>query len=96
MRGYNRRNGTFGPVPVSRAVNQGGYGAWELTSRYSSLDLRDGLVDGGEMDILSLGLNWTLTPTFIFKLNYRHIILDHYGLRGHSDGIMTRMILMLE
>lgn len=96
MRPYNRHNGTLGPVPVSRTVYQGGKGAWEAAARYSSLDLSDGSMDGGQMDILSLGLNWSVTPTFIVNLNYRHIILDRYGLRGHSDGLMGRVILMLE
>ena len=96
MRAHNRRNGTLGPVPVSRSVNQGGPGAWELTARYSSLDLSDGLVDGGEMDILSLGLNWSLTATFTVNLNYRRIVFDRDGVRGRSDGIMARVILMLE
>ena len=96
MRPYKRRNGTFGPVPVSKPVNQGGAGAWELTARYSSLDLSDGLVDGGSVDIVSLGLNWYPTPTFARNLNYRTIVLDRFGLRGRSSGIMARVIMMLE
>jgi phosphate-selective porin OprO/OprP len=96
MRAYNRRNGTFGPVPVSRSVYHGGKGAWEVTARYSSIDLSDGVVDGGEMGIFSLGLNWWLTPTFGTNFNYRHIVLDRYGIRGRSNGIMYRLILVLE
>jgi phosphate-selective porin OprO/OprP len=96
MRKYSRRNGTFGPVPVSRSVYQGGPGAWEVTARYSSINLNDGLVEGGEMDILSLGFNWWLTPTFGVNLNYRYIVLDRYGVRGRSSGIMGRVLLMLE
>lgn len=96
MRPYNRRSGTLGPVPVSRSVYQGGPGAWEVTARYSRLDLSDGQVDGGEMDIVSLGLNWFLTPTFAVNFNYRHIVLDRDGVRGRSDGLMGRVILMLE
>lgn len=57
MREYRRRAGIFGPVPVAKTVYQGGWGAWELGLRYSDLDLTDGLIDGGEMDILSLGLS---------------------------------------
>jgi hypothetical protein len=30
------------------------------------------------------------------NLNYRHIVLDRDGLRGGSDGLMARVILMLE
>lgn len=96
MRNYKRRSGTFGPVPVSRSVHQGSFGAWEMAGRFSTLDLSDGLVNGGEMDILSLGINWWLTPKFGASFNYRHIVLDRYGVRGHSDGIMARVILTLE
>lgn len=96
MRDYKRRNGTLGPVPIARSVNQGGFGAFEVAGRYSTLDLSDGLVSGGEMDIYSLGINWWLTPKFGTSFNYRHIVLDRYGVQGHSDGIMARVILMLE
>ena len=96
MRPYVRRNGTFGPVPVSRSVYQGGKGAWEVTARYSSIDLDDRTVEGGQMGIFSLGLNWWLTPTFGTNFNYRHIVLDRYGIRGRSNGIMYRLILVLE
>lgn len=57
MHGYNRKSGTFGPLPVARSVYQGGWGAWEVAARWSDLDLTDGLVDGGEMQIASLGLS---------------------------------------
>jgi phosphate-selective porin OprO/OprP len=96
MRKYHRRNGTFGPAPVSKSVYQGGLGTWEVAGRYSSLDLSNGSVDGGDIDVLSLGLNWWLTATFGANLNYRHVILHRYGLKGQSDGIMGRVILMLE
>lgn len=96
MRPYNRRNGTFGPVPVAKSINQGGYGALELSARYSSLNLSDGLIDGGKINVISLGLNWYLTPMFTFNLNYRHILLDRFDIRGHSSGIMARVILVLE
>jgi phosphate-selective porin OprO/OprP len=96
MRKYIRRNGTFGPVPVARSVYQGGMGAWEVSARYSSIDMDDGLINGGEMGIVSVGLNWFLTQTFAVNLNYRHIELDRFGVRGGSDGIMARVILVLE
>jgi phosphate-selective porin OprO/OprP len=96
MRPYNRRNGTLGPVPVARSIDHGGYGAWELTGRYSSVDLSDGSLSGGEMDIFSLGLNWILKPTFMLNLNYRHVDLDRFGIVGKSDGLMGRVILMMD
>ena len=96
MRKYIRRNGTFGVVPVAKSVYQGGIGAWEVSARYFSIDLNEGLVEGGAMDAVSLGLNWFLTPAFVVNFNYRHIELDRFGVRGGSDGLMGRVILVLE
>jgi phosphate-selective porin OprO/OprP len=96
MRAYNRKSGTFGGVPVSRGVYQNGKGAWELSARWSSLDLSDGLVKGGEMDIASLGLTWWLTPFFGFNANYRYIWNELVGLEGTASGLNTRLILLLE
>lgn len=96
MRPYNRKNGVFRPVPVARSVYQGGWGAWELSARFSSLDLTDGPIDGGEMDIFSLGLNWWLSPIFNVNMNYRYIENEKGGINGQSSGIMTRVMVVLE
>jgi len=71
VRPYNKRVGIFGGAPISRGVNQNGWGTWELSTRYSSVDLTDGQVEGGEMDIWSAGVNWWLTPYMNFNVNYR-------------------------
>jgi phosphate-selective porin OprO/OprP len=96
MRDYRYRSGIFGPVPVARSVYQGGWGAWELGARYSSIDLTDGLIDGGEMDIFSLGINWWLSPIFNVNLNYRFITNNKDGFSGETQGVMGRVLLMLE
>jgi len=96
MREYNKRAGILGPVPVAKSVNQGGWGAWEIGFRWSELDLTDGLIDGGDMDILSLGLSWWLTPVFSVSMNYRYITLDRFGVEGDSSGLNVRVLLVLE
>ena len=96
MRGYNRKNGTFMPLPVAKSVNRGGWGAWEVAARWSALDLSDGLVDGGEMKVFSLGLNWWLSSIFNVNFNYRWITLDRFGVEGDSSGFMSRVTLLLE
>jgi phosphate-selective porin OprO/OprP len=96
MRGYNRKSGVFNPLPVSKSVYQNGWGAWEISARWSELDLTDGGVDGGETQIMSLGLNWWLTPIFNVSVNYRWITLDRFGVEGDSGGMTTRLLLMLE
>jgi phosphate-selective porin OprO/OprP len=96
MRPYNRNSGVFGSVPVSRSVYQNGKGAWELTARWSSVDLNDGAVEGGKMDIASLGLNWWLTPFFGVNMNYRYIWNTRSGIEDTSSGLNTRILLLLE
>ena len=81
---------------MARPVNQGGWGAVELALRYSRLDLTDGTVDGGEMDILSLGVNWWLSRSTNFSLNYRNISLDRDDTRGNSSGLNARIQLILD
>ena len=96
LRPYFRKSGTFRPLPVSQSVYQGGWGAWELTTRWSELDLSDQMVDGGEMKIASAGVNWWLTPSFQLSVNFRHVLLDKDGITGESSGVNTRLVLMLE
>ena len=96
MRPYNKKSGTFGSVPIAKTVYQGGKGAWEATARWSTIDLSDGLVEGGEMDIASLGLSWWLTPFFSVGMNYRYIWNTRLGVEGTSSGLNTRVLLLLE
>jgi len=96
MRPYNKRSGLFRPVPVSKPVSSGGWGAVEVAVRISNIDMNEGGVNGGAMDIYSLGFNWWLSTSASVGINYRHIVLDDGTGTGHSDGLMTRILLMLE
>lgn len=96
MRPYRKKNGTFGNAPVAKSMQQDGIGTWELSARYSALDLTDGAIDGGDMQIASLGLNWWLTPVFCVSTNYRHIESEQGGITGSTDGVVTRILLLLE
>lgn len=96
MRSYRKRSGLFNPLPVANPVNQGGWGAFEAAARYSSVDLSDELVEGGKMDIASLGLNWWLTQVAQFSLNYRYIDLNENGMDGNSQEITSRLVLILD
>ncbi len=107
MRDYNKRNGTFAPLPVSQSVQQGGIGSWELTSRWSVFDGNDAQLNSGETDIFSVGLFWWLNPKFNISANYRWINLQRCSLlidtcafedgnlKGKSNGINLRLMLML-
>ena len=100
VRPYNKRVGIFKPIPVARTVEQNGWGAWEVSARFSNLDMSEvpdpAGKDAGDMDVWSLGLNWWLTPYMNFNVNYRYITLDRYGVEGDSQGFDTRLMLILE
>ena len=96
MRAYNKKSGVFGGVPVSRSVYQNGKGAWELTARWSSLDLNDGVIQGGNIDIASVGLSWWLSPIFGINMNYRYIWNELDGIKGESSGFNSRLMLILQ
>jgi phosphate-selective porin OprO/OprP len=77
------KDGKFARVTPKSIVGEGGIGAWELALRFSTLDLSDADIDGGEADSVTLGMNWYPTPTLRFTANYVDV-LDVEG--GANDG----------
>lgn len=75
-RNYNKKNGTFGRIKPNKNVFEGGWGAWELALRYSRTDLETAVVDGGEMNNFTFGINWYLNPNTRMMMNYVHSILS--------------------
>ena len=68
------KNGKFTrPKPFSN-IGEDGTGAWQLALRYSTIDLNDGMIDGGETDAMTVGLNWYPTPTLRFTANYVDVL----------------------
>lgn len=53
-----------------------GLGAWELALRYSDIDLEDASVNGGEMDDITVGINWYLNPNARVMFNYVLVDLE--------------------
>lgn len=92
-RKYSAKRGVFGRIRPNGIVGKGGWGAWELAGRYSSIDLTDGPLDGFKENDITIGLNWYATPTIRFMANY--IIADSdnpkfndpdiFQLRGQID-----------
>jgi phosphate-selective porin OprO/OprP len=70
----NYSKGKFGKITPKSSVGAGGMGAWELALRYSTIDLSDADIDGGEADTFTLGLNWFATPTLRFSANYVDVL----------------------
>ena len=90
------KNGLFQRVKPKNNLGQGGSGAWELTARYSSVDLNDAGVQGGELTGITGGVNWYLNPNARVMLNYVHAELDNAPVavvpagKGELDAILLR------
>lgn len=95
----NYERGNFGSPSPNRRVGDGGIGAWELTLRYSSLDLNDSGLEpmadwqarGGEIQNMTYGVNWYPVPMLRFSANYIDV-LNVNG--GPNDGQEPRIFLV--
>lgn len=94
-RGYSAANAAFtNPKPrVNFSPDGGGWGAFELAARYSTLDLNDnagviggalpaGGVRGGEQRISTVGLNWYPNPVLKFTLQAQSVQASRIGTLG--------------
>jgi phosphate-selective porin OprO/OprP len=73
-RAYNPGMDVFGPPTPARSLSQGGPGAWQLAAGYSTLDLSDGSIDGGKIDMLMMGVNWYPEQRLRFSLEYGNVL----------------------
>lgn len=74
-------------------VSNGGTGAWEVAARYSILDL-GGRDDGGQLQDVTLGLNWYPEKNVRIMGNYIHAFVDQYSSdrpRGDIDIVQARL-----
>ncbi|MGV0005460.1 MAG: OprO/OprP family phosphate-selective porin [Candidatus Porifericomitaceae bacterium WSBS_2022_MAG_OTU9] len=70
----NYEKGAFKAVKPSSVVGEGGIGAWQVAARYSSIDLTDQGIAGGEQDNITLGVNAYLTPIIRVAADYIKVL----------------------
>ena len=93
-REYEKKSGVFGRVVPHRNYGDcGSLGAWQVGARYSKCDLVDGPLDGGQLEDVTLGLNWFLNPNLKIQNNYIYTIRDAQGGAGggEAQGFGTRL-----
>ena len=78
--------GSFGRVKPRRPLGAGP-GAWEVALRYSTLDLTDGPVAGGEVDDVTVALNWYPYSNVRWMLDY--VLADRQDV-GEVDTVQMR------
>jgi len=86
-RPYNRSRASFAYVNPKRNFSGKSGGAWELSARYSRLDLNDRNINGGELTNRSFGLNWHLNPNA--RIMWGYVIADEKDL-GRTDIVQMR------
>ncbi len=67
---YKTSLGAFDRITPKKNLGGGGAGAWELSVRYSTIDLIDADVDGNKMNDITVGVNWYLNPATRVSANY--------------------------
>ena len=72
----------------------GGWGAWELAVRFSTIDLNDQVFDpvvanrvrGGQQDIWTFGVNWYANAAIRVLLDYQRADIDRRNAAGVNIG----------
>jgi phosphate-selective porin OprO/OprP len=74
QRVWSKVRGVWGLTPPTASFHtaESGRGAWEVAVRWDRTDLSDGGVVGGELDTLTVGVNWYWNPNMRVMLNYAY------------------------
>lgn len=90
-RPYTHKGAKFKGVKPSNPLGRHGVGAWELALRYSTIDLMDAGIDGGEMDNVTLGLNWFPVAGLRFSANYIKVLEIEGGAHNNEEADIMQL-----
>jgi len=90
---YKADKGVFDMVVPRQpfSLKNGGSGAWEVALRYSNLDLNDADVRGGELDDLTVGLNWYINQYVRLSANYVSVLDVKGGAHDNDEPDIYEM-----
>jgi phosphate-selective porin OprO/OprP len=90
-RHFNRDNGYYTSVKPKSSLFQGGWGGWEVATRYSYTDLSSGTIDVGRMGRWTAAASWYPSGTWRVDFNYGWSFLVRGGISGHTQGFSARI-----
>jgi phosphate-selective porin len=91
-RHFNRENGYYTSVkPPKSTLFRGGWGGWEVGTRYTYTDLTSGTVDGGRMGRWTTSLSWYPSGTWRVEFDYGLSFLVRGGITGYTQGFSGRI-----
>ncbi|MFL5739782.1 MAG: OprO/OprP family phosphate-selective porin [Flavisolibacter sp.] len=93
IRPYNTSGSVFGFMKVKKSVFKGGLGEIEGVVRYSTLNLNDKSVQGGQFWRITPMVNWYLTKNLRVEFVYGYGTLDRYGIKGNVQFFESRIQL---
>jgi len=87
-RRFKTSDGTFDrQKPAENWGMDGGKGAWEIALRYSTIDLNDAGIHGGEQDDVTVGLNWYPNPATRLMID---VVMADVAEVGDANFILLR------
>jgi len=90
---YSASKGHLSGIKPTKAhrISHGGMGAWHVAARYSALDINDGAVRGGEMNNVTLGVNWYPDLQWRVMLNQAFIDTDEFAVTPNDNPKVTSL-----
>ena len=81
-RNYNTKKGAFDRQKANKnfSLKDGGWGAWELATRFDALNMNTANVSGGRLQEATVALNWYLNPHVRMMFDYSHILENNVPL----------------
>lgn len=91
-RNYDTKKGAFARQKPNKnfSLKNGGWGAWELATRFDALDLHSQNVHGGRLEQATVALNWYVNPHVRMMFDYSHVLANSNDAVGGAAGNNTQ------
>lgn len=90
-RPYNTTGSIFGFVPVRNSLFKGGWGQWEAVLHYSTFNLNNGDIHGGQFWRFTPMVNWYVSKVIRLEFIYGYGTLDRFNQKGNVSFYEARI-----